>query len=278
MRRKKAFSLVELLCALIVFGILGAASLPLLSSFFPFYDFARYRSSCVRRGEQILMALEPFVLGAGMGMPSRSAEAFEKAFTFSALPFGTPYKTWGAVQVSQAGKRLRLVAGIPLLRGALEEVFVTPGGNAVKISEPLPEYARDCLCFVFPGSRLPFCNLHASGTNLLLQSSSLEKVSLFDEIHGVYATEFYLLGTTLYSRIYADGFPEVQPRGGDVAGFHCSYDEDSSILSVFLLLRSSRKTLRSHRGEIPGWNFSWPSLYDPAYYHVCLSRSWRVRN
>jgi hypothetical protein len=277
MSKRTAFSLVELLLALFMMGIVGAASLPLLFSFFSFYDLARDGASCTFRGEQILAALEPYALGAGLGMPS-SREAFEEAFTSPPGLPGIPYRSWGAVSIFQTGQRLRLVSGIPLERGALQQTIIHREESSLELSAPLPEFGKRCPSYVFPASGIPFFNVRSSGKTLTLRSSRSETVHAFDEIHGVFAAEIYLGGTTLYLRLYSEGVPVVQPLASFVAGFHCEYQEESSLLSVFLLVRSSRKRSRSHPQEIPGWNFSWPSTYDPAYYHAAFSRSWRIRN
>ncbi len=278
MRRRTAFSLVEILCALVIFGIVGAASLPLLFSFFHFYDLARDGASCSFRGEQALAALEPYVLGAGLGMPSHSLEAFQEAFASPPGFAEVPYGDWGALRITRQGRGLSLVAGIPLERGALKHTRIASAGTSLELSAALPDFGKKCMCYVFPASRVPFYSLDASGKTLSLWSSRSEEVHLFDEIHGVFAADCYLEGTVLYLRLYSEGEPLVQPLGGNIAGFHCEYEQESSLLSVFLLVRSSRKRFRSLSQEIPGWNFSWPSAYDPTYYHAAFSRSWRVRN
>ena len=251
--------------------------MPLLSSFFHLYDLIRFHASCLVRGEQVLTVLEPFVLGAGLGMPP-SREAFKEAFAFEGTAPRVPYGDWGALGVFDDGRRLRMVSGIPLDSGTSEEFSVSPEGSWIELSDTLPEYARDSMCYVFPGSRIPFYKLLLSGKKLLLRGSFSEEVHSFDEIHGVFGAEFYPVGTILYSRIYSGGVPLVQPRAGNIAGFHCEYDEENATLSVFLLVRSSEKRIRSFSEDVMGWNFSWPSHYDPDYYHLCLSRSWRVRN
>ena len=278
MNRRGAFSLVELLLALFMMGIVGAAFLPLLFSFFTFYDLVWDRASCSFRGEQVLAALEPYALGAGLGMPSRSREAFEEAFTFPPGTLEIPYRSWGAVEILQKGERLRLVSGIPLGEGALKQARITRKDSSLELSAPLPEFGKKCPCYVFPASGVPFFNVHSSGKTLVLRSSRSEEVHTFDEIHGVFAAEIYLGGTTLYLRLYSEGVPVVQPLASSIAGFHCEYRGESSLLSVFLLVRSSRKRLRPLSQDISGWHASWPCSRDPACYHAVFSRSWRIRN
>ncbi len=278
MNRRGAFSLVELLLALFMMGIVGAASLPLLFSFFSFYDLVRDGASCTFRGEQALATLEPYALGAGLGMPSSSREAFEEAFTFPPGLPGIAYRGWGTVSIFQNGQHLRLVSGIPLGRGALKQTEIAREESSLELSAPLPEFGKKCITYVFPASRVPFFSVHSSGKTLTLRSSRSEQVHAFDEIHGVFAAELYLVGTTLYLRLYDEGTPMVQPLASSIAGFHCEYQEETSLLSVFLLVRSSRKRSRPLSQDIPGWHASWPSSHDPAYYHAAFSRSWRIRN
>ena len=277
MPRRTAFSLVEFLLALFMMGIVGAASWPLLSSFFSFYDLTWDGASCTFRGEQVLAALEPYVLGAGLGMPS-SGEAFEEAFTSPPGALGIPYRSWGAVSILQSGQRLRLVSGIPLGEGALKETLITREESSLELSAPLPDFGKKCPSYVFPASGIPFFNVRSSGKTLTLRSSRSQEVHAFDEIHGVFAAEVYLGGTTLYLRLYSEGVPVVQPLGSFIAGFHCEYQEESSLLSVSLLVRSSRKRFRSLSQDMSGWHASWLSSYDPAYYHGVFSRCWRIRN
>lgn len=108
-KKLKAFTLVEVLIALMITSIIGGSAVSLLYTYLKNYEQSSEYTTALQRGQMVLSYLEPAVLSAGLGMPS-------KAIDYSHCVESDPLlKSWkNPVSITDGGGRIRLVYALPL--------------------------------------------------------------------------------------------------------------------------------------------------------------------
>lgn len=89
MKKFRAFTLVELLIALIITGLVAGSVITLFFSVFKNYEFHQDITEAKQRGQIALAVMQPFIMNAGLGLPPSAAD-FRSAFQWSKN--GTTYR------------------------------------------------------------------------------------------------------------------------------------------------------------------------------------------
>ncbi|NCB27299.1 MAG: type II secretion system protein [Bacteroidia bacterium] len=80
MRKRKAFTLVEMLISLIITGLVMAAVTTLFFSVFKSYELQQDIVEAKQRGQIALASIQPFIMNAGVGLPPGGGADFRKGF------------------------------------------------------------------------------------------------------------------------------------------------------------------------------------------------------
>ncbi len=112
-KRKKGFTLTEILVSIVILGLIMGAVLGLFFAIVKHLEQSNDITTAQQRGEMVLTALGPKIMAAGLGMPETSGDTsgdkFETQFSALALP-----DSWGAaVMVSEDNKELTVIYSEP---------------------------------------------------------------------------------------------------------------------------------------------------------------------
>ena len=77
MRKKRGFTLTEILISILIIGIVMSAVMTLFVSVFKSYEFHQDIMEAKQRGQIALAAIEPLVLNSGLGIPAVSKDFME---------------------------------------------------------------------------------------------------------------------------------------------------------------------------------------------------------
>lgn len=274
----RAFSMVEVLMALLIGAIVLMASVAMFWLYISHYERIEFSSRARMRAEEVVLVLQDFVLNAAIGV---SADRPSGAF-----PGVTQLASWGSLaEVVDSSKELRLVYGVPsgLVVTSMDKISVPPGGTVnVVMSSPLPSdlfsLSQATLkgWLVFPSSNLPLGISSVSGTSVTLLNPHSQDVMLspLDEAFWPRAMVAELQNGRLY--VEDVSLSPSQPRTGD--GYaDIRFELAGGVLTVHVL----------SRGDGPGRGMptTWPTYFntslssqDEKGYLMHVRTSWRLRN
>ncbi len=299
MKRPRAFTLVELLIAITITGLVMGSVITLMFSVFKSYEFHQDISDAKQRGQIALAAIQPYVLNAGLGLPHASlASAFKEddgtqvvAVTSFARPVQLALDSTNVTTAKKAAG-LWLVYSMPTGGGVNAEYNAAANNDVIlDVMQFAQLGAASNLStnkqllkawITFPSATAPFgiSAIDTAKKQLTVRSLSTQKIAAFDEIHFVRAAKIYINNGTL-TIDHLDG-TGPQPVVDGIAGMWCTYDQDGDrLLNIYVLARSDSKRSGQQQNVIEGW----PSDASPAksgldatYRYAVVSRSWRIRN
>lgn len=293
MKKNRAFTLVELLIAMVITGVVMAAVIVLFFSVFKSYELHQDVAEAKQRGQIALAAIQPYVMNAGLGMPG-SKSSFQTGFTGL-----TPLSTFESfIQLASndisifngtAASALWLVYSIPSSAGVndaeyqIEATTQTPifveRFDDLSASTNLSTNKLELKSWIsFPGTISPFwvSAIDQPSSSLTLHSETFQTIKMFDEIHFIRAIKLYVRNNSLYAN-RLDGSGE-QPIADGISGMWCTFDPAGDrVLTVRVLARASTRR-GDTQGTIEGWPSEAPPPADPEYRYAAVSRSWRIRN
>ncbi len=305
--RRRGFTLLELLIAVSIIGLVMATVVPLFFSVLSSYHFHQDIAWAKQRGQIAVAAVEPMALAAGIGLPNND-EDFQNAFAGCTplLPAVEQERFKRAVQLAEDGKRvdpapgagsaeegseLWLVYSLPTGCGTNVQYDLKAGDTVeLKKSEGQVEHLErlDVLpnqkgelkgWLTFPGSPSPFSvedGTDLSGGVLALGSALDAKIRAFDEVHAVRAAKIQAVGGELMID-HLDPSGE-QPVVEGIYAMKCTYDpEGDRVLTMWVLARGNIRHDREITGAVEGWQGSLAGL-DRHYRYTVVSKSWRIRN
>jgi len=305
MNRRRGFTLVELLIAIVITGLVMGSVITILFSVFKSYELHQDLSEAKQRGQIALAAIHPFVLNAGLGLPNKEAD-FQAAFSGldPVLPAQAARRFKGFVQLASASgdalssgtaaPALWLVYSEPSGAGVGKEyavpknpsphfpIEVEPFGTLAHASNLSTDASQLKAWISFPSASSPFriSSVDTTAETLSLDSSSDQWIAAFDELHFVRAVKISSAGGVLKID-HLDG-TEVRSAADGVAGMWCTFDpEGDRVLTVRVLARSGTKRSDQRQSVIVGWpDDAVPakSGLDSSYRYAVVSRSWRIRN
>lgn len=137
MRKRRGFTLTEILVSILIIGIVMSAVITLFFSVFKSYEFHQDIMEAKQRGQIALAAIEPMILNAGLGLSPESGDFADYfAGMLKILPTLDDQKFTLPVQIAGDGKRKTTpeTAGINMDKFAGNElwlVYSVPSGYGV---------------------------------------------------------------------------------------------------------------------------------------------------
>ncbi len=311
LKSRKGFTLVEILIAVVILSIVGIAATGLFFTFSRHFEQTNDLTAARQRGEMALSQLELPALQAGMSMPNRTAE-FEKVFVVGTSPqqinLLTPlrsvisgwnkpvylYETADTVGTTTYYKKMGLVYCLGSGIGVLEEHEVTADTPPIdlKLSATCPDNqvkvatnpAKTDGWVAFSGCQTPFAVTAIDNANkkLTVKASRRDLIPFFSELQYVRALYAYVdsPGGTSPRLCLQDVTRGKEALIEGVSQVLFSFDDDSNVLTVHLLVRGNRRFPGEvTSGNVPGWPVSSTIKNEDRHYRlVAMSASWRVRN
>lgn len=312
MKKKRGFTLVEILISVVILGLVMASVLTLFFSVFKSYEFHQDIMEAKQRGQIAIIAIQPILLNAGLGLPT--ADDFFDIFKGrSNLIIKNPADKndkgnfRSCVQIAES----RNLSSLEKEEAALWVLYSVPTGAGVNyeynfLKNDLGRFTEtddeienlDKLDLVknapanssnlkgwvsFPGSKSAFYVKEFNKLNGILEIESYEtqQVRAYDEVHYVRGAKIYTEKRNDIPSLIID---RVDGSGGQVVvegieGLWFTYDvEDDKILTVYVLSRADAKHAEQYQSSVEGWPESAPPPTDWGYRYTVVSRSWRVRN
>ncbi|HCL79898.1 MAG TPA: hypothetical protein DIC53_08025 [Synergistaceae bacterium] len=300
-RRRRAFTLVEILLSVIILGLVMAAILPLFFSVLSSYEFHQDIAWAKQRGQIAVASIQPMALAAGLGMPNRTSD-LQKAFIGldAVVPSDETKRFRQTVQLASGdvvvpnnateGSELWLLYSVPSGCGVNFERHVPENGTVTLRRSDKEIENIDALdgsvqvgkgafagWLAFPGSLSPLSVSGIdTGAGVLSLASELDTtIRAFDEAHYVRGAKIGVRNGRLeVNRLDRTG---DQPVVEGIYGMRCTYDpEGDRVLTVRILARGIVRRDGILTSDVDGWGDI--GALDRHYRYAVVSKSWRVRN
>ncbi|NLM71215.1 MAG: type II secretion system protein [Synergistaceae bacterium] len=307
--RRGAFTLVELLIAIIITGFVMAAAMALLFSVFKSYEVNQDISSAKQRGLIALAAIQPFAHSAGLGLPPDGnpfdQQAFHRSFdpglgvVMPLFPSGAVENRFTSfVQLAEDNETCLLseteapalwmvyavASGVGTKQGA---GFKANEEYEIQLSGPLPPAFfspgdKDSLksWALFPSAQSPLFldKFQEAGGKNIIEGKVYNDIDVlpFDQLYRMAAAKIKVNNETLtIDRLDGSG---AQPVVDGIAGLWCEFDRSTRLLTVSVLARADTRREPGIQGQVDGWPSAAPGIEDDAYRHAVVARTWRIRN
>ncbi len=287
----RAFTLVEILCAMLLGTVIMGASLGLLSGCIKSYEQTLALTQARRRGEMVVQILRLPVENAGLGIPSneqeyRTALSIDKVSLPALIGWNAP--------VSVSGNELRLVYTLPTTivneaeatetmpsedRNVLLSIVPTAGQIE---AAPLSGTTQTRSWIVFPPSPIPFLANSLNNRNLAVRSAMPSWIAHNARLH--YLRGIRALVTSSSGKDPAFCTEDVtsgaglQERVPGIPAIRFVFDPASQVLSTMVLsMGGNRQDFLVSPSSLPGWPDSIPQ--ENRHYRLAVT-TWtcRVRN
>jgi hypothetical protein len=299
---------VEVLIAVVILSIVSIAAEGLFFAFTKHFEQSTDLTTARQRGEMTLARLETAVLQAGLSMPNRTAD-FEGVFVVGTSPqinLLTPLRNvisgWnkpvylcevaGTVGTTTYFKKMGLVYCLGSGIGVLEEGHEVADNDPIvlKLSAACPDNQVKVAMaasttdgwVTFSGCQTPFVVREISNDRkqLGVMASNRDLIPFFAELQYLRAMCAYVIspgGTSPQFYIQDVTRGPAQPVMEGVSQVLFSFNENSNLFTVHLLVRGNRRFPGQVTSSVPGWPAA-ISDEDRHYRLVAMSASWRVRN
>lgn len=279
-KRRKAFTLVEVLIALMITSIIGGSTVSLLYTYLKNYEQSSEYTTALQRGQMVLSYLEPVVLSAGLGFPS-SPDLYTHVVNGDPL-----LKSWGRpLSLADNGRRIRIVYSTVLEAVTADMVDFSPGGTASVALTGNTDGLN--LNYAYGPSGSKWVSFLSTGTPSLTGSTVSPLVLSFLGRDAITSARFdpLLLVRTMEAYVEGEEFKvkdnedSAQPVVKGVLKIY--FEElDGNVLKVSVLTRGdAREGLSSTQEAIPWPDGGNPITSDDYRYKLVLSSAvWRVRN
>lgn len=300
-RKRRGFTLVEILVSILILGVVMGAVMTLFFSVFESYQFHQDISEAKQRGHIALASIQPFVSGAALGLPAGKTD-FQNGFSANSPLFllddASPTKKFsGPVQLASGD----MVVSDDATKGtALWLVYGEPSGSGVETDYEADSTARQIELtglinveanknttkswIVFPAGIAPlFISAIDPGDGKVLSvaSNKAQKINAFEEAHYLKAVKINVdknvNGGTLFIE-RSDGSGKQAAIEG-IVGLWCIFDRDGDrVLQVTVLARGDTEHTSELQSSIEGWPAEAPQPTNRRYRYAAVTRSWRIRN
>ncbi|MDI9377617.1 MAG: pilin [Synergistota bacterium] len=299
---------MEVLIAVVILSIVSIAAEGLFFAFTKHFEQSTDLTTARQRGEMTLARLETAVLQAGLSMPNRTAD-FEGVFVVGTSPqinLLTPLRNvisgWnkpvylcevaGTVGTTTYFKKMGLVYCLGSGIGVLEEGHEVADNDPIvlKLSAACPDNQVKVAMaasttdgwVTFSGCQTPFVVREISNDRkqLGVMASNRDLIPFFAELQYLRAMCAYVIspgGTSPQFYIQDVTRGPAQPVMEGVSQVLFSFNENSNLFTVHLLVRGNRRFPGQVTSSVPGWPAA-ISDEDRHYRLVAMSASWRVRN
>lgn len=286
-----AFTLVELLCTLLLSSVIAGSAIAVLSGSIRAYEQILALTEARRRGQMVLQMLRLPVENASLGVPS-DEEMFKAAFLIGQAT-APGVSTWNG-PVSISGSELRLVYAVPTTTvnaSTATETFASEDRSVRLSAFPQsgqvqawsgfgPSTTRSWV--VFPPSPFPFLVTRLANQTLSVRSSSPSWIPHNTPLH--YLRAMRALSVCLPGQEPAFCTEDVSTGSGlqervlGIAGFKPVYDPQARTLCLSVLSRGGkRRPEKISPSSLPGWP---GPITDEDRHYVLAVTSWtcRIRN
>ena len=296
-RKRNAFTLVELMIVAVIGLIISAAVVSILRLFILDFEQTYDITAARQRGEMVVSILEGPVLHAGLGMPDEG-DLFGEAFASgkSGELSGVAGRGGTIVVDGSASGDLYVTYAVP--GGILtEESADFSAGSVLSPSlrtdvpsgmvEAFSGSASDTKNWVtFPTAGVPFLVTDTADPGRLglkAFSAGSGKVALYDGLHYIRAMKAYVAAgpdgkRAFYTEDLTLGSPQPRVRG--VEKIYFSFMDE--VLSVYVLCRGNKEDATMNAGrKIYGWDETVLPPIDAGSkrYRLAVTKgSWRIRN
>lgn len=281
-KRRKAFTLVEVLIALMITSVIGGSTVSLLYTYLKNYEQSSEYTTALQRGQMVLSYLEPVVLSTGLGFPS-SPDLYTHVVKDDAL-----LSSWRSpLSIANSGRTIRLVYSTVVEAVTSDMADFTPGGST---SVALTNAGSLRLDYAYGSKKYPgkrWVSFLSTGTPSLTDSG-MSPLSLsflgrdpltsarFDPLLMVRTMEAYVQNDEFCVK---DNDGPAQPV---VKGVLKVYFEEleGNVLKVYVLTRGDvMEGMSSPQETLPWPDGGSPITADDYRYKLALSSAvWRVRN
>lgn len=276
--RSKAFTLTELLIAMLIVGIIAGATIGLLVTYLKQFEQSTELTAARQRGEMVFAILDAQVLHSGLGMPDETA-AFQSAFAGLGAISG-----WNAPVSVTSGDVLQIVYAVPAGLAVTAEYELQAGTSQnIGLTGPIPAnlLATGITCTkgwaIFPSLGNPVKVTGISGSTLTILPTVDGHLAFFDELHYIRAERVTISGEHLYTEDVTN--QSAQPRLEGIADLRFQWDASSRLLRCWVLARGD---VRHNDLISPATLSDWPWGTIPdeqRHYRLTVVQSvWRVRN
>jgi len=292
--RKKAcsaFTLVELLCVLLLDSVIAGSAIAVLVGSIKAYEQILALTEARRRGQMALQILRLPVENAGLGIPS-NAEDFRAAIQIGQARV-TDLSLWNG-PVSTDGNEIRLVYAVPTstVNSSPATETMPSDDRSVRLSNP-PQSgqvqswsglgpAKTRSWVVFPPSPCPFLVTNLANQTLSVRSSSRSWIPHNSRLHYIRAIRALVVrlpdqAPAFCTEDISTG-SGLQERVVGVPAFRPVYDPRTRTLCLTILSRGGE---RRSRMISPAFLAGWPDRIDDEDRHYVLAVTrWtcRIRN
>ncbi len=290
-KASRAFSLVELLCALLLGSAVMGAALSVLAGSIRSYEQVLALSEARRRGQMALQLFVYAIENAALGLPGETA-SFRDSLVIGTGSLSSILGWEGPVSTN--GEELRLVYAVPTtLENASHSTETLPSADrSVRLSGPIPEGQIQAWSgfgptstrswVLFPPSGIPFLVRQVSNQTLSLRSSRPSWIASGARLHFLRALRARIVSIpgqepVLCTEDLTSG-SGLQERVIGITGFRPEYDPQNRTLTITVLSRGGR---RCSGAFSPAFIAGWPGRIpeeDRRYVLAVSSRAWRIRN
>lgn len=290
-KASRAFSLVELLCALLLGSAVIGAALAVLAGSIRSYEQVLALSEARRRGQMALQLFVYAIENAGLGIPGETV-SFRDSLSVGTASLNSLLGWEGPVSTS--GNELRLVYAVPtnLVNASLSTETLPSADRSVRLSGPVPEAQIQAWSgfgptstrswVLFPPSEVPFLVRRVTNQTLIVRSSRPSWIASNARLHFLRALRARVISLpgqepVLCTEDLTSG-SGLQERVIGIVGFRPEYDPQTRTLTLAVLSRGGRR----HPNSVsPTFLAGWPgriSDEDRCYVLAVSSRAWRIRN
>ncbi len=290
-KSRDAFTLVELLCSLLLCTVIAGAAIGVLSGCIQSYERVLALAEARRRGQSVLQILRLPVENASLGLPSK-AEEFKASLSVGKAALAA-VKGWDG-PVSVAAGELRLLYAVPttIVNEGLAAETSSSQDRAVKLSAPVtdgqvqawtgfgPTVTKSWV--LFPPSGVPFLVKGLSNRTLSVRSSISSCIFHNARLHylrGIRARVVLVSGQEpAFCTEDVTSGSGLQERVLGISGFLPAFDPVNRTLTLTVLSRGGRRHPEAvSPARLPGWPEPIEDE-DRRYVLSVTSRTWRIRN
>ncbi|MCF4150385.1 type II secretion system GspH family protein [Dethiosulfovibrio sp. F2B] len=281
-KKKRAFTLLEVLIALLITSLVAGSAVSLLYTYLRNYEQSSEYTTALEKGQMVLAYLESAVLSAGLGLPSDPGGYSHCVESDSLL------KSWGApVSIVDEGKRIRLVYAVPLDVVTSAMTDFSPGGSTsvsltgnvggMTLEQAYLSKSSGQRWVSFLSVEAPFVtDSNGNPLDLVFRGKSPATSAQHDPLIMIRTMEAYASGGVFYVN---DNNVSSQPV---VKGVLKVFFEElpGNVLKVSVLTRGDVR----EDSPVPQENLPWPDAgdmptADDYRYRLSMTTSfWRVRN
>lgn len=297
-RTRRAFTLVEVLIALLITSVIGGASVSLLYTYLKNYEQSAEYTAALQRGQMALSVLRPAVLNCAFSIPWNPGEFSSLVSSFD--PLGPAKSMKAPLEVDDIGAvksgDLRILYALPsyfAAADAVEDISESFSLSLLSKSMGLDDLTSlldvtyDNEWLIFPSAGIPLqIEKKPSGLSLSFKSASggfNGRIALGDRLFILRYLNAYVdkqPGSSVPSLYVADNVKIAMPQIRGIRRVFFDWDRSSSVLGVWVLSQGDIYLPEPLPQDLnwPAWSGYTITSEDLRYHLAVTHEAWRVRN